>query len=70
MIKDHEIGVCEYLLLKYQLRAPWTQIQLPVQEPWQVEADALFQLDHILRGRLATPVILATENTTCWSKVR
>ena len=29
-----------------------------------------FELDHILRGRLATPVILATENTTCWSRVR
>ena len=29
-----------------------------------------FEVDHILRGRLATPVILATENTTCWSRVR
>ena len=30
----------------------------------------LFELDHILRRRLATPVILTTENATCWSRVR
>ena len=33
----------------------------------QVEADA-YLLDHLLGGRLATPVILATENATCWSQ--
>ena len=50
-------GCVDSSVVEHQLRAPWNLVQF-------------LELDHILSGRLATPVILATENTTYWSRVR
>ena len=44
-------GCVNSSVVEHQLHAPWILVQF-------------LELDHILRGRLATPVILATENTT------
>ena len=50
-------GCVDSSVVERKLYAPWTLVQF-------------LELDQILRGRLATPVILATENTTYWSRVR
>ena len=35
-------GCVDSSVVDHQLRVPWTRVQLPVQEPRYVEADAFF----------------------------